>query len=59
MQVIREHGRPAADISRQNPVGKTLMRGDKFFAAAQTAHHHPAIAIGLIVKIGMCSEQPF
>ena len=47
-----------AEIARENHIGETLMRRDKLFAAAQSAHHHPAIAIGLIVEIGMCREQP-
>ena len=34
------------------------MRRDEFLAAVEPAHHHAAIAIGLVVQIGMRGQQP-
>ena len=54
---IEEEDAKRPHRERENLVGETLMHRDKLFAAAQNAHHHPAITIGLIVEIGMCREQ--
>src|SRR6267154_1385925 len=58
MQVRREHGPGAVDIARKNPLGQTIVCRDKLLAAIECPHHNAAIAICLIVEIGMCRKQP-
>ncbi len=58
MQVRREHGLGAVDIARKNPLGQAIVCRDKLLAAVEGPHHDAAIAIGLIVEIGMRREQP-
>ena len=59
MQVRSEHILRLSDLARENQIRETLMCRDKFLAALEGPHHDPAIAVGLIVKVGMCGEQPF
>src|SRR5229473_3325330 len=56
-QVGLKHVLRLADIARENQISETLMCRDKFLTAVKTAHHHPAIAISLIVQIGMRRQK--
>ena len=47
------------NVARDDAVGEQLMRTDELLAAVDRTHHHPAIAIGLVVEIGMGRQQAF
>ena len=53
-----QHRRRAALVARQHAVGKIAVHLHELLAAFELAHHHPPVAIGLIVEIGMRGEQP-
>jgi hypothetical protein len=53
-----EHGLRSSAIARQYPVGEALMGGDEFPAAVEAAHHHPAVAVGLVIQIRMRGQKP-
>src|ERR1700730_3343007 len=58
MQMVRERGLCLGDIARQNQIGETLMCRDEFLAAVDTPHHHPAVAVRLIVEVTMRGQKP-
>jgi hypothetical protein len=58
MQVSREHGLRALDIARENPPGETIMRRDEILATVEGSHHHPAVAVSLIVKVRVRGQKP-
>src|SRR5690242_19377033 len=58
VQVGFQHVLCTFDVSRQYAVGKRLMAADKLCTAVNSAHHHAAVAIGLVVEVRMRAEHP-
>src|SRR5216683_5714564 len=56
-QMFRQHGLGAGNVAREHTVGEQLMRAHEFLAAVELAHHHAAIPVRLVVKIGMGGEH--
>src|SRR3954470_22969654 len=56
-QMRRQHRLRALDVTPDDALGEQLVRAHELLAVVERAHHHAAVAIGLIVKIGMGGEQ--
>src|SRR4051812_13514663 len=56
-QMRFQHGLRARNVARQHAVGKQLVAAHEPLAAVEGAHHHAAIAVGLVVEVGVSGEQ--
>ena len=56
-QMRFQHRLRARNVARDDAVGQQLVRAHEFLAAVERAHHHAAVAIGLVVEIGMGGQQ--
>src|ERR1700709_918756 len=58
-QVCCQHRLRALDVTSDDTIGQQLVRADELLAAVERAHHHAAVTIGLVIEIGMRSDQAF